>query len=392
MKWLRNSSLAVGSAVLRRLADRHPVWADELVRSLGTLLHDGCDDGAFVEQAYLDLLGRPVDRDGRATFLAALENGMSRVDVVIALARSREYVESCRHGGLGGSGRGPRFRSPDRYKHIDELSVWTYEVRDPSDFDWIERAILNDGYYEQPGVWNLDVDTDKRVMAEIVGSFSRGRVLEVGCASGAVLEGLCDQGLSFEGIDISIMAIAHASDRIRPHLHQGDLLSAEVGHDFDTVFGLDIFEHLNPNRLRAYLDRLKSCLVEGGLLFANIPAFGFDPVFGEVFPHYLRGWDDDAAAGRCFRTLHVDDDGYPIHGHLIWADSQWWVEQFAQAGFARRPRIETALHQKYDEYMKTESPARRSFYVMSAGEAADDQSVISRIEASPSLVLSPAAS
>jgi hypothetical protein len=183
-------------------------------------------------------------------------------------------------------------------------------------------------------------------------------------------------------------AIAHASDRIRPHLHQGDLLAAEAGRDFDTVFGLDIFEHLNPNRLRAYLDRLKSCLVEGGLLFAVIPAFGCDPVFGQVFPHYLPGSHENAAAGQCFTTLHVDDRGYPINGHLTWADSQWWVEQFAQSGLIRRPHIEIVLHQKYDDYMKTEAPARRSFYVMSAGEVPDEQGLIRRIQASPSRVLS----
>jgi hypothetical protein len=31
--------------------------------------------------------------------------------------------------------------------------------------------ILSHAYYEQPGVWNLGVDFDKRVMAEIVAAF-----------------------------------------------------------------------------------------------------------------------------------------------------------------------------------------------------------------------------
>ena len=38
-------------------------------------------------------------------------------------------------------------------------------------------AILEHGYYEQPGVWNFTIDTDKRVMAEIVASLSPERVL-----------------------------------------------------------------------------------------------------------------------------------------------------------------------------------------------------------------------
>jgi SAM-dependent methyltransferase len=389
MNDLRTTSLTLGKAVLRRLAIRHPAWVAELVDPV----HQGSvayDDEAFVERVYTELLGRPVDRDGRAFHVKALANGLTRADLVLAIAQSDEYRLRCRHAGLGGSGQGPRFRSPEKYRFISELSLWTFNVSDPVDFDWIENAILTDGYYEQPGVWNLGVDTDKRVMAEIVASLSAGRVLEIGCASGAVLEGLYERGLSFEGIDISSMAVARASERVRDHIHQGDVLSIDMGHDFDTVFGLDIFEHLNPNRLSAYIERLRSCLVASGLLFANIPAFGRDAVFGEVFPYYLRGWDTDAATGRCFRTLHVDDDGYPLHGHLVWADTRWWVEQFETAGFIRAPSVEAALHRKYDEYMKTESPARRSFYVFAAGVLPDEKRIIETIEESPSLVLSGA--
>jgi SAM-dependent methyltransferase len=349
---------------------------------------DSGDDEAFVERVYIELLGRPVDRDGRAYYVKALSDGLSRADLALAIAQSQEYRLRCRHAGLGGTGQGPRFRNPDRFRYISELSLWTFNASGPTDFDWIEDAIITDGYYEQPGVWNLEVDTDKRVMAEIVASLSAGRVLEIGCASGAVLEGLYARGLSFEGIDISSMAVARASDRVRDHIHQGDVMSIDLPPDFDTVFGLDIFEHLNPNRLAAYLDRLRSCLVTGGLLFANIPAFGQDAVFGEVFPYYLRGWDTDAAAGRCFQTLHVDDDGYPLHGHLIWADTRWWVEQFEAAGFVRACSVEDALHRKYDEYLKAESPARCSFYVFAAGDLANEQRVIEAVEASPSAVLS----
>jgi SAM-dependent methyltransferase len=386
MNDLRTTSLTLGKAVMRRLATRHPAWVAELVDPVRPSPSSD-DDEAFIERVYIELLGRPVDRDGRDFHTKALANGLSRADLVLAIAQSEEYRLRCRHAGLGGSGRGPRFRSPEKFRFIAELSLWTFNASEPADFDWIENAIITDGYYEQPGVWNLGVDTDKRVMAEIVASLSVERVLEIGCASGAVLEGLYERGLSFEGIDISSMAVARASERVRDHIHEGDVLSVDLGRDFDTVFGLDIFEHLNPNRLAAYIERLQSCLVPGGLLFANIPAFGRDPVFGEVFPYYLRGWDNDAEAGRCFRTLHVDDDGYPLHGHLIWADTKWWVEQFEAAGFVRAPSTEAALHCKYDEYMKAESPARRSFYVFAAGHLADEQRVIDAIEESPSVVL-----
>lgn len=382
MKDIRTTSVALASAALGRIAARHPSWVRSVLRSLSSP-----GDDEFLEDLYLRLLGRPVDQDGRRYYLNALSNGLDRSEIVLALAESDEYKLRCRRGGNVGSDHGPRAKCPDKYRHIPELGLWTLEVTGPDDFDWIEQRILDDGYYEQPGVWTLEVDTDKRLMAEIAASLSEGRVLELGCASGAVLEGLYERGLSFAGIDISEMAIERASDRVRPHIHHGDILSLELDQQFDTVIGLDIFEHLNPNRLAAYIERVRSYMVDGGLLFTNIPAFGRDEVFGEVFPYYLRGWDADAEAGRCFRTLHVDDDGFPVHGHLVWADTTWWVEQFERAGFSRRPAIEHSLHRKYGDYLRAESPARVSFYVFAAGDVQDEEAVIGRIEGSPSDVL-----
>ena len=77
----------------------------------------------------------------------------------------------------------------------------------------------------------------------------------------------------------------------------------------------------------------------GGWLFVNIPAFGHDDVFGEVFPVYVAQWEHDIAADRPFRVLHCDDDGYPVNGHLIWAHTTWWVAQFEAAGFVRQPDV-----------------------------------------------------
>ena len=117
----------------------------------------------------------------------------------------------------------------------------------------------------------------------------------------------------------------------------------ELPSAYDMVFGLDVFEHLNPNRLDAYVRRIAEITRDGGFLFCNIPAFGKDPVFGTLFPLYVDGWEQDAAAGRPFSTLHVDDEGYPIHGHLVWADARWWVQRFEAAGFGRLPQIERWL-------------------------------------------------
>ena len=79
-----------------------------------------------------------------------------------------------------------------------------------------------------------------------------------------------------------------AASRRPDRIHQGDLLTLPLAGPFDLVYGLDIFEHLNPNRLDDYLARVAALLADGGYLYAALPAFGDDPVFGLVFPMYLR--------------------------------------------------------------------------------------------------------
>ena len=220
----------------------------------------------------------------------------------------------------------------------------------------------------------------------MIASFAPVAALELGTAAGAVLQCLDELGIAAEGVEISAMAIAKAADRVRPRIHQGDLLSLHLPATYDLVFGLDVFEHLNPNRLDAYIARLAAITREDAFLFCNIPAFGADPVFGTVFPFYVDGWEAQARDGL-LRTLHVEETGYPLHGHLTWADARWWVSRFEAAGFSREVDVERAFHARYDGYMTKRSPARRAYFVFgkkaSARRRAD---ILSRI-AQPSRVL-----
>ena len=210
-------------------------------------------------------------------------------------------------------------------------------------------------------MWQLHVDFDKRLIAEMIVGLAPMYALEIGCAAGAVLDCLADAGVDAEGVEISRMAIDAAAARTRARIHQGDLLTLSFPRAYDVVFGLDIFEHLNPNRVRSYVQRLFETTADDGLLLCNIPAFGSDPVFGTVFPRDLAEWP--AAEGTRYSVLHTDELGYPLHGHLIWADAAWWSSQFEAGGFVREADIERALHAVYDPYMRQRSPARRAYLV-----------------------------
>ncbi len=87
-----------------------------------------------------------------------------------------------------------------------------------------------------------------------------------------------------------------------------------------------------------------------GWLFANIPAFGRDSVFDDVFPVYLDRWRTEQSGNGRFSFLPVDAAGWPLHGHLVWATAQWWQRSFGQAGFVRQMEVELALHEVYDTF------------------------------------------
>jgi hypothetical protein len=348
-------------------------------------------DTAFIEAAYFEILGRPADQDGLDHYKRVLQEGLGRTAVLLSLVRSEEFTRRLSRP-AGASIASLRLLRPDRYRSATDRtngeSITVFDVHTPSDFDWLEHGILENEYYELPGVWNLGIDVDKRVVAEIVASFAPARALELGCAAGAVLKALEELGVVAEGVEISVNAIAQAADSVRGRIHRGDLLSLDLQPVHDLVFGLDVFEHLNPNRMNAYLARLAGITRDDAFFFCNIPAFGDDEVFGTVFPLYVEGWEQDAAARRPFSSLHVDDLGYPKHGHLTWADTRWWVERFRAAGLQRDVEVERALHRKYDRYMERRAPARRAFFVFAKqGAERRRPAILQRIAAEPSRTL-----
>lgn len=320
-------------------------------------------DHEFVRDLYVDVLGRAPDASGAAWLADLLARGASRQAVTLELAHSEESLN--RQWAARSSLQDLHELRPEAFARrtsVDGSDVEVLTVANAADLDWVERAILEHGYYEKPGIWSLAVDGDKRRMAEILAGLGAKRALELGCSSGAVLGCLDDLGVRAEGVEISRMAIQRADRAVRPRIHHGDVLELELEPGFDLVFGLDVFEHLNPNRFGPYLARVHDLLVDDGLVFVNSPAFGDDPVYGTLFPLVLPSWQGSAARGELFGELLVDEDGYPSHGHLVWAASAWWVAQFRAAGFDRDEDAERRVHERWDDEL-ADTPARKAFFV-----------------------------
>jgi len=199
-------------------------------------------------------------------------------------------------------------------------------------------------------------------MAEMLATLGPRRSLELGCSVGAIMLGLLERGVDVVGVDVSPLAQSRALPEVASRIVLGDIVDAEIPGSYDLIYGLDIFEHLNPNRLDRYLARVHELLVADGLVFANMPAFGRDDVFGEVATYHLTAWQQPNTV-EPFRALHVDDRGWPLHGHLIWATAMWWTDTFEGAGFRRRADLERQLHAQFDDRIDIVAPARKAFFV-----------------------------
>ncbi len=319
----------------------------------------------FIDHCYRLALGRPADSSGKRFYRGMLESGVGRDEVVYRISTSDESINRL----LAASFVMQDLRElrPDRFRDAvatDGKPVPVFDVESAEDFDWLEHAILEYGYYEKPGIWSLGVDEDKRRMAAMLSLLRPQRCLEIGCSSGAVVSCLLERGIAAEGVEISAMAIRRAAPETRQHIHHADLLTLELPRSFDLVYGLDVFEHFNPNRLDEYLACVAALTSPGGLVFVNVPTWGEDRVYGTIWEPYLSSWQDDLARNRLFRSIEVDAAGYPVLGHLVWAGSRWWEERFEEAGLHREPEVERALHQRFDAEL-AETPARKAFYVFS---------------------------
>lgn len=235
------------------------------------------------------------------------------------------------------------------------------EIEDPAEYDTLYQYIVDSGYY---GSEYFDRDIGYRaqqivshfyLVAEVVRYLRPGRVLEVGCGRGDVLYLLSLAGVDVTGVDVSRHVVDSAWPSLAGRIHCGDfreVLSAQAaaGERYDVVCGFDIWEHLPPSELDAYLDAVIAASTDDAVFYFVVPAFGPDPVFGEQFPLEFEENRADFDARRPFRHLLSDayKGGVPTLGHLIWAHTDWWQAAFERHGLVRMPDVEAQLHHFVD--------------------------------------------
>lgn len=95
-----------------------------------------------------------------------------------------------------------------------------------------------------------------------------GKLLDLGCACGFMIEAALEAGYDAYGVEFSQEAINAAAPEIRDRIRQGDINKLELG-EFDVITAFDILEHTQDPV--ASLQQWSALLRPGGLLVVTSP-------------------------------------------------------------------------------------------------------------------------
>ena len=111
----------------------------------------------------------------------------------------------------------------------------------------------------------------RRTFRKYLAGRSRPKVLEIGCGTGYVLQGLASEGqYDLTGTEVHIAGLRHARRRL-PHVQfaQVDARHLPYESEFDAIGAFDVIEHISEDE--TVLTSIHRALKPGGLAIISVP-------------------------------------------------------------------------------------------------------------------------
>lgn len=316
----------------------------------------------IIKSLYRGILGREPDEGGFQSSLRALQRGMDVASLAKSMIESAEFNRR----------RGPSLKAevtlpnlidmyPDKY-YRSGYDYWIYKASSDADFQLMEHLISEYRYYDSQGVWSHEIDLDKRVTAAIVQGLGAKSCMEFGCFNGSVISLLKQEGIEVCGVEVSHLAMLLAHPNVYSDIRYGDLCELDFHRAFDAFLAMDILEHISPLKIDNYVKKISYIIGKTGFAYINSPSYGDDGEEGNLFRLYHPQWDGSDGT-RFWREIQCDEKGWPLHGHLIWANEPWWEALFVRHGLVRDKGIEAAIHELLIDFFQL-NPGRKMFYVL----------------------------
>ena len=140
-----------------------------------------------------------------------------------------------------------------------------------ADYSKIEmnyEAMADDFYTQEEAGRRRSADSILKYLAKIN---KKGRLLDVGCATGFLLDQARKQGWEVYGVELSAWAVDYAKNKLQlPNIIQGSLKDANYpANFFDVVVLKDVIEHLTDPK--ETLEQIRHILKPSGIMCCNTP-------------------------------------------------------------------------------------------------------------------------
>ncbi len=181
-------------------------------------------------------------------------------------------------------------------------------------------------------VW---VDFFGGIASSIVSTLGPRTVLDMGCATGMLVEALRDRGVDARGIDVSTWAIDQVPEALRPFCRVGSITD-ELEENYDLITCFEVLEHLPPSLASEAVANL--CRHSDTIFFSSTPDDFDEPThlnvesggyWAQLFYRqgFVRDVDYDASFlaphAVVFRRGEVDIEGLiPIYERGLWNITQ----------------------------------------------------------------------